>query len=294
MFEQFLDYLRFERRYSDHTLKAYRTDLQELHAHLEESGTILSSAIRPELREWVVVLMEQGRSPRSVQRKLSSVKAFFKYLRIQGFRDDDPATDILGPKLPKSLPKVVAEKDIQLLFENPTNFDSSPPGKRDYAMLLMFYATGMRTAELQQLRLLDVDLKGLTVRVLGKRSKERVIPVSAVLGKALEEYLSVRSELQPETDGFFLTDTGQSLNPSFVYRKVNHYIGLVSSLQGRSPHMLRHSFATHMLEHGAGLQAIKELLGHSGLAATQVYTHASMERLKKVHKQAHPRASETR
>jgi integrase/recombinase XerC len=291
MIESFLQHLEIERRYSLHTLKAYRNDLESFQAflkeHLEEDS--IQDALTMHIREWVVSMLETSTAARTVQRKLSTLKGFFKYLRRQGYRKDNPVRVLNGPKIPKRLPVTIEKAGMQDIFQLEGLFTDNLTGKRDRAMILLFYATGLRLSELIHAKEKDLSFHDATLRVIGKRDKERILPISGPCMLAIKDYLNVRQELGKGGENLFLTDEGKKLYPKFVYRKVNAYLGTVSSQTKRSPHVLRHTFATHLLENGAELQSIKEILGHANLAATQVYTHNSIERLKKIHAQAHPK-----
>lgn len=233
-------------------------------------------------------LMESGVSPRSVNRKLSSVKSFFRYLQREGL-SDNPAATVRGPRTGKPLPAFVREEEINRLLDE-HDFGEGFSGMRNRMIVEMLYGTGMRRAELIALRDEDVRLEEGVIRVTGKRNKQRQVPLFPELTASLREYLAVRAERFPEAEWLLVTDHGKQLYPSFVYRVVRKYLGLVTSLEKRSPHVLRHTFATHLLNRGADLNAIKEILGHANLTATQIYTHSTFEQLKKVYKQAHPRA----
>ena len=290
--EQFLSYLKVERRYSDHTLTSYRTDVSQFMEFIGEEYEVdeLMVVRTVMIRDWVMRLMEQGISPRSVNRKLSSLKTLFKWLRKNGRIDSDPSAKIKGPKTPRHLHETVQKDALDQLFDL-----SDSPGTfselRDRTVVLFLYSTGVRLSELIGLCDQDVDHATTSVKVLGKRRKERIIPLTSEIMGQMSIYMKLRNETfsRSDFDSFFVTDKGNKCYSKLVYRIVNRYISLVSSVQQKSPHVLRHSFATHMLEAGADLNAIKELLGHANLSATQVYTHNSVEQLKQVYKQAHPR-----
>jgi integrase/recombinase XerC len=262
MQKEFLDHLKFERRYSDHTVESYSNDLRQLREYLDAFDDELSMADLQtfHVRNWVVDLMDQDYAISSVQRKLSTVKSFCRFLRKRGYREDNPVSPVLAPKAAKRLPQFV-----------------------------LFYTTGMRLSELIGLRESDVEEDGRLIRVTGKRNKQRMIPLTESVSAMLLDYIKMKSMEVESTDILLTLDSGEKLYGRFVYRKVNEYLGRVTSLSKKSPHVLRHTFATHMLENGAELQSIKEILGHASLAATQVYTHNTIDRLKKIHTQAHPR-----
>jgi len=291
MIDIFLEHLLIERRYSEHTIKAYRNDLESFKAFMRASmeEDKIEDALTLHIREWVVSLLEKGSAARSVQRKLSSLKGFYKYLRRQGLRKDNPVRVLNGPKLPKRLPVTVEKKGMEELFQGELHFPDGAAGLRDKAMLMLLYATGLRLSELISAKESDLSILDDSLRVIGKRDKERILPISGPCMERLKDYIQEKKASGISTPWLFLTDSGKKLYPKFVYRKVNEYLGSVSSQSKRSPHVLRHTFATHLLENGAELQSIKEILGHANLAATQVYTHNSIERLKKIHAQAHPK-----
>jgi integrase/recombinase XerC len=291
LLNDFLKYLQYEKRYSQHTLEAYQIDLLQFERYLSEFyETELKEASFSMMRSWLAQMLDYGISSRTVNRKLSSLKSFYKFLRKEGRREDDPTQKLQAPKMPKKLPAFVEEQQMNTLLDE-VEFVEGYEGERDKLMIELFYSTGMRQAELINLRLKDVDFERSTIKVLGKRNKERLIPLTKELLHKVKAYMKSRAEL-PIKDTFYLllTQKGKKLYPSLVYKRVNHYLNQVTSLEQKSPHVLRHTFATHMLNRGADLNAIKELLGHASLAATQVYTHNTIEQLKKVYNQAHPRA----
>ena len=290
--ELFLKYLQFEKRYSIHTLSSYETDLDqylifcnsnEKHNEINEDHHLI--------RKWIVELIEGGKSARTVNRKISTLKSFYKYLIRNNFIQINPMDKVLQPKFKKNLPYFVEEKQMDLLLDK-VDFGSDFSGIRDKMIIEMLYCTGIRLSELLGIKDKDFDEKKLTILVLGKRNKERLIPLSCDLNKEISEYLNMRDkEFEQKTNSYlFITDKGKQLYPKFVYRLVNKYLSYVTTIDKRSPHILRHTFATIMLNSGADLNAIKEFLGHSNLAATQIYTHTSFEKLKSIYKQAHPRA----
>lgn len=289
MVNKFLEYLELEKRYSPHTLKSYRTDLDQLQVYLNEAydEVNIESLSHDMLRSWMVSLMEAKISPRSVGRKISAVKSFFKWARKMEFLTSDPTLKISLPKISKRLPVFVDEEQMAELHTE-GQFPNSFEGMRDRIIVELFYQTGIRSNELLMLKTNDVDFQRGTIKVLGKRNKERIIPVGEDVIKLMEPYYKIRAEEFDSTPFFFITLKGDSLYPKLVYKIVNTYLGRVSSLSKKSPHVLRHTFATHMLNRGADLNAIKELLGHASLAATQVYTHNSIEKLKDIHRKAHP------
>ncbi len=291
MRQEFIQYITYEKRYSPHTVKSYISDLSQLQSFLLSTFEIddLETALHPHLRSWSVSLMEDDKTARTVRRKISATRAYFRWLRKYHDIKNDPTLKLVLPTIPKRLPVVVEEVQmIQLTTAGifPENF----AGARDRAIIEMFYHTGMRSAELLGLKDFDIDYHQKTLKILGKRNKERIIPVSDELLEVIGNYAGYREEL-PQTDHeghFFVNEKGRKLYPKLVYKVVNNYLGIVSSQRKKSPHVLRHTFATHMLNRGADLNAIKELLGHASLAATQIYTHNTVEKLKNIHRDAHP------
>lgn len=292
-FDQFISYITNEKRYSPHTVISCKTDLSQFNdfalREFEISDLALIKNIH--IRSWIASLSENGISNRSIQRKISSVRGYFKYLVKHQIIDNSPAEQLITPKANQDLPRYVEEKNLLKLIFDPTLFPQGLKGKRDLLILKLLYYTGMRLSELINLKESDVDFHQKTFKVLGKRSKERLIPVSNFLLVEIESYIEEKSHEHNGNSGKFLllTDKGNKMYPKFVYRKVNHYLSQVTTLSKKSPHILRHSFATHMLNRGADLNAIKEILGHADLTATQVYTHNSITKLKNVHKQSHPK-----
>ncbi len=291
MFDKFISYLQFEKRYSEHTILAYRQDLQAFaeFAELKKIGEFkdLSSGF---IRSWIVYLIEGGMMNSSVNRKLASLRTLYKWLRKEGLVSKSPMNKVKGPKKSNQLPVFAKETELkedklESLF--PEGFE----GKRDALMLEMFYQTGIRLSELIGLKLNDVQQD--QIKVLGKRNKERIIPISRAFSQQVEEYKAFRKDLVSSEPFLFLLDNGNKLYPSFVYRKINYYLGEVTNLDKKSPHILRHTFATHMLNRGTGLETLKDLLGHANLSATQVYTLNSFAQLNSIYSQAHPRGHKT-
>ena len=291
MREEFIHYLTYEKRYSPHTIKNYISDLSQLRSFLQATFEIeeIESALHPHLRSWSVSLMEDDKTARTVRRKISATRTYFRWLRKYHNIKSDPTLKLILPTIPKRLPTVV-EEDQMMQLSTRGLFPETFEGMRDRAIIEMFYHTGMRSAELLGLKDFDIDYHQKTIKVLGKRNKERIIPVSEELLDVIGSYASFREELsQVDSDGhFFVNARGRKLYPKLVYKVVNNYLGIVSSQRKKSPHVLRHTFATHMLNRGADLNAIKELLGHASLAATQIYTHNTVEKLKNIHRDAHP------
>jgi tyrosine recombinase XerC len=299
-FRTFLQYLRGERNYSPHTLASYEDDLrqfsQSLAKHFSDSTFSLAKIDQQTIRMFLHDLVEQEFSRRSIARKLACLKSFFRYLYKTQIVEINPAANLQSPKLDKSLPMVLSENSVAALMQQPDQ--ATAEGVRDRAMLELFYGTGMRLSELIQLNWNDVNVHDATVRVTGKGSKQRIIPLGRKAKEAMNQYVKMRSSViangyHDETNGdaVFITKRGKRLSPKGVNVLMNRYIGQVSEIKKKSPHVLRHSFATHLLDRGADLRAVKELLGHESLSTTQVNTHVSVERLKKIYAQAHPKAS---
>ena len=288
----FLSYLKSERRFSVHTCAAYETDLCQYFEFLSSKNLTLQNATHKHIRSWIVELLEQGQSTRTVNRKLSTLKTFYKFLLKNNYLQTNHMDKVIAPKQKKTLPVFIPKTEMVNLFEL-VEFPDDFEGKRDQTILELFYATGIRLSELITIKRKDIDFYEQTVKVLGKRRKERIVPFSLKLTPILKEYISIYENTFGEFEQeafFFVTKKGDKLYPELVYRTVRKYLDMVSTVEKRSPHVIRHTFATHMLNNGADLMAIKELLGHSSLAATQVYTHTSVEQLKESYKQAHPRA----
>ena len=295
----FLKYIERERNYSRHTVAAYEDDLILFLDFLSRTSgrdNITPGAIdHLMVRKFLGALVDQGFSKRSIARKLACLRSFFKYLVRLQVIEKNPATLLVSPKLPRRLPQFLDESTVALLMEQPDR--KTPEGLRDAAILELFYSTGIRLSELLGLTLADVDFGNSTIKVLGKGSKERIVPFGRQARRALEEYIAVRNHFAGKGGAgsvrrtLFLTIRGNAMNPKGVNLLVNRYIGIVSDIEKKSPHVLRHTFATHLLDRGADLQAVRELLGHESLSTTQVYTHVSVERLKKIYAQAHPKAS---
>ena len=292
LIDAFLDYLRLERNYSERTIVSYRTDLKEFEEFLEktETGLGFTEVHTDNVRNWISDLMDEGRKATSVNRKLSSLRSFYRFLLRKNWITVNPMLKIVGPKKKKPLPSFVREKDMNRLLDG-LSFGEGFVGVRDRTILEMFYATGMRLSELIGLDDVDVDFSAKLVKVTGKRNKQRLIPFGNELAEDLLIYNKVRNETFPEgTEAFFVRKDGKRMYPMQVYRIVKRNLSKVVTLKKRSPHVLRHTFATAMLNDNAELKAVQELLGHESLATTEVYTHATFEELKKVYEQAHPRA----
>ncbi|MDB5202385.1 MAG: tyrosine-type recombinase/integrase [Ferruginibacter sp.] len=291
--QTYLDYLKFQKRYSRHTIISYENDLSAFFSCLDKDfGEMPVTDIRPAyIRTWLAQLKESGISSKSINRKISSLRSFFKYQLKQGLLAVSPMATIISPKSGKRLPQFVDKKDIQTLFDH-VEFPDTWEGKTDRLVLELLYNTGMRKAELIQLQESQVDTGNAAIKVLGKGNKERIIPVSPDLLNAVSSYIREKRSVEPLPDNqvLLVNARGKRLDPRQVYTTVKKYLSLVTTIEKRSPHILRHSFATHLTNNGADLNAVKELLGHASLAATQVYTHNTIEKLKDIHKKAHPKA----
>lgn len=288
----FIRYLRTERRLSEHTVRNYARDLEQFASFLKATYDLdhLTKAGTLQVRSWFAQMIEEGLSARSLQRKRSTLSTFFKYARRQGWVEGDPVSKTAVPRTEKRLPSFVQQDAMRILFEEIFGHREGFAEERDYLIFLLFYETGIRLSELIGLRLTDVDSTNGTLRVIGKRNKERLLPLRQETVNAIEQFVQLRQERRGSGDGFLLcTDRGAKLYPSLVYRTVNSYLQRVTTLDKRSPHIIRHTFATHMLNNGAQLNTVKELLGHASLSATQVYTHNTIEKLKGIHEQNHPK-----
>jgi integrase/recombinase XerC len=287
----FCDYLLHQKRSSSHTVVAYKKDLEQFFQFISIQFSIskVTEVNSPIIRSWIVSLIEDDISTKSINRKISTLKTFFKYLQKNEVITENPLIKITTPKTKKSLPVFINEKEIFNLFEN-IQFQNNFEETQNKLILELLYSTGIRLSELIDIKINSLDLNNFTIKVLGKRNKERIIPISNNLKKEIEKFLSLRLEKNMSINYLFLTKNNKKLYPKFVYRLVNNYLSIVTKISKKSPHVLRHTFATHMLNNGADLNTIKEILGHSNLAATQVYTHNTIEKLKNIHKQAHPKA----
>lgn len=289
-FQAFESYLLREKHYSAHTALAYLKDLEAFRGFLEAEGlSVVEEVGYGEVRSWIVALVEQGLEAVSINRKMSSLKVFYKFLMKVSVIETSPMARHKALKTSKKIQLPFSEAEMRQV--QGLEFGEDFEGVRDRLIIELFYATGMRRSELTGLLLSDVDLGGMTCKVLGKRNKERVVPLIPSLAGLISEYLRQRSLLEGIVDGafFFISIKGVKLNDSFVYRLINRYFSTVSGKQKKSPHILRHSFATHLLNNGADLNSVKELLGHASLASTQVYTHSSLAELRQVYGNAHPR-----
>lgn len=289
----FTHFLAFEKKYSQHTIDAYTNDLTAFFTYMQEIYAVSALAeIKVDMiRSWLADLRNKNMQPQSIRRKISSLKSFFKYNIRQGNIAQMPMTTIISPKSNNRLPQFVQEKDIAVLF-NHIEFANDWKGQTAKLSLQILYNTGIRISELIGLKENHIDRQRQSIKVLGKGNKERIIPVHHSLINNMQTYMEKkRSQLtEPDTTFLLVTEKGKKLYAKYVYLQTQYYLSLITTINKKSPHVLRHSFATHLIDSGADLNAVKELLGHSSLAATQVYTHNTIEKLKKVHKQAHPKA----
>jgi integrase/recombinase XerC len=307
--QYFTDYLKYQKRYSAHTLRSYGDDLQQLNDYIvlqfgEMQLNELTSSI---IRSWLASLKDNDLASRSINRKISSLKSFFKYHIKTGAISNTPMTQITSPKVPKRLPVFVKEAETETLFQH-VEFPDDWKGKTDRLIIELLYNTGLRSAELVSLKESQVDASRRIIKVLGKGNKERIIPVSGALMDNIRQYVNDKQQLKSGNNNkrqlesgehlsndqkhasLLVTEGGRPLSAGYVYRAVKTYLAQVTTVNKKSPHVLRHTFATHLLNNGADLNSVKELLGHASLAATQIYTHHTIEKLKDVHKKAHPKA----
>lgn len=289
--ESFINYLKYEKRCSSHTLVAYQNDLDQFMQFCAEmiGGFDLNKVDNKLMRAWVVQMMEHRMTPRSVNRKISTLKAFFKYLMKMDMIEKSPVVQVPLPKIRKKLPFFVEENSLNHLLDDGF-FDQTFGGIRDKLIITLLYGTGIRRSELLGLEEKDVDLNANQIKVTGKRNKQRIIPFPASIQPLIRQYRELKEITFGITSGsMILTDKGEPAYEKMIYRVVNSYLAKVTSLEKKSPHVLRHTYATHLLNKGADLNAVKELLGHSSLAATEIYTHTTFEKLHNIYQQAHPR-----
>jgi len=290
--ESFLEYLRSERHYSPLTVSAYRASLDSFESYMGQQDADIdwSKVNAGDIREWIVSLMRDGSAATTVNARLSALRSFFRYLLSYDYVAQDPTYMVAGPKKAKPLPKFLRESELDKLFER-VEFGDDFRGRRDYMILLMLYSTGIRLAELVGMNVGDMDFGARTLRVIGKRNKERQIPFGDELETTAHAYLDARSRVARGGEpAFYIDEAGQRITRNEVQYTVKHYLSLVTTMKGCTPHVLRHTFATQMLNHGADIESVKELLGHDSLASTQVYTHTTFEELRRTYECAHPRA----
>jgi len=293
LINSFIVYLTHEKRYSPHTVLSYQTDLAQFEAYINSTFDLsLTNVKHTHLRSYLVDLMEGNKSETTINRKTSVLRSFYKFLVRESKLEQNPALLLRAPKIPKRLPVFVDAQKMDQLLDSEHYFDESFPSLRDHLVIELLFGTGIRLAELISLKESDVDAYSGTIKVLGKRNKERIIPVAKPLVNQINTYLEQKKleNFNNNLLNLIVTNTGAAAYPKLIYRIVTSYLNNISTNEKRSPHVLRHSYATTLLNAGADLNAIKELLGHASLAATQVYTHNSIERLKTIYKQAHPKA----
>ena len=292
MINQFLDYMRYERNASPQTVQTYEESLREFESYLvfRDNGLSIDRADADLIRDWMESLMDKGHSASTINKNLSALRSFFRFALKRELVEKDPAHAITGPKKSKPLPQFLREGEMNRLLDD-LEWDSSYNNVRARTILLLFYEAGLRRSELLGLNDKDVDFDAMQLKVTGKRNKQRIVPFGTELAEALKNYLAARQNEFGDTGGaLFLSDKGERISGSQVYLIVRKYLSMVTSLKKRSPHVLRHTFATAMLNNGAGLETIKSLLGHESVSTTEIYTHTTFEQLKRIYKEAHPRA----
>ena len=289
--DNFLSYLKHEKRYSPHTLQSYKNDLDQFNNFCDNIGIKVDEVGSKDIRMWIVSLLDQDTAVRTVHRKLSALTTFFRYLMREDHLQSNPMDKVIKPRMNKRIPVFVDEENLNE-FLNTYDFGNDFTGSRNLFIIEFLYQTGIRRSEMINLTSGSIDVHSRLVKVLGKRNKERYIPISDSLIKVYEEYFKKRQQEFPNTpyNELLLTSKGKPVYPKLIYNVVHQFLQMATTIEKKSPHVLRHSFATHLLNRGADLNAIKELLGHSNLAATQVYTHNSFEKLKDIYHKAHPRA----
>ncbi|MBL0310977.1 MAG: tyrosine-type recombinase/integrase [Bacteroidetes bacterium] len=290
--QSFLNYIEYEKRYSHNTLESYRNDLKQFGDFIKQNeDREIQDATHSSVRNWMVSMMERKITPRSINRKISSLQSFYKFLMRKGLLKKNPLAKVQTPKTSKRLPVFVELPAMEKLLGQ-MEFPEGYEGHRDKIILEIFYGTGIRRSELIHLRESDIDFYQSQIKVLGKGNKERIIPLHPDLKKSIQRFIENKRQLISDpTDNFLVVDEkGKKMKPTSVYLIVKKYLSLITTVDKKSPHVLRHTFATHLMNQGADINAVKELLGHSSLAATQVYTHNTIEKLKNIYKQAHPKA----
>lgn len=294
--QAFLEYLQYEKKYSKHTIKSYKTDLIDFRDFIENTyQSNVNNLHYNQIRTFIVYLSQQDLSNRTINRKLSALKTFYKFLVKTEIIETNPLAKHKTLKTPKKISIPFSEKEILRVLEQ---FDTQQPLHfsllRDKTIISLLYSTGIRREELIQLKIEDVNLSQNTIKVLGKRNKERIIPLLQTTKKELEEYLLKRREVQSKNNYLFITDKGKKIYGTFVYRLINYYFSVVTTKVKKSPHIMRHAFATHLIDQGAEINAVKELLGHTSLASTQVYVNTNLKKIKEMYNQAHPRSTKKR
>lgn len=291
LYQNFINYLKFEKRVSNHTIKAYKKDLEQFFSYLLDHYQLNhpQQVEHTYIRSWMAYLAQNGFGARAINRKLSALRSFYAYLIKQREIEKNPISKIIAPKIPKRLPTFVPQKSIDDLLDN-VYFTNDYKGIRDKLIIELFYSTGIRLSELIHIKPGDIDTSNKTLKVLGKRNKERLIPLHDNLLEKINSFITFTNSFINKNENYiFLTEKGNKIYPRLVYNIVNNYLSRVATITQKSPHVLRHTFATHMLENGADINAIKEILGHSSLSATQIYTHNTVEKLKAIYNKAHPR-----
>lgn len=292
MINSFLKYLKYEKRFSRHTIISYQNDLSQFNAFIAKTypETGIEEVNHAIIRDWLIILSERDLASRTINRKIITLRSFYKFLKRRGLIKKNPSLKIHALKTPRNLPQFVREGDMNLLMDQ-TDFGNDFFGIRDQLILEILYGTGMRLSELIQLKTTDFDRFNRQIKVSGKRNKERLIPITSSLAHLIDNYIKLKNNTFGQNTDLHLIviNTGEKLYPMFVYRIVKKYLG-ITNIDKKSPHVLRHTYATHLLGRGADLNAVKDLLGHKSLAATQVYTHNTLGKLKKIFDQAHPKA----
>ena len=295
MIQTFLDYIKIEKRYSEKTVESYQIDLDQYHLFITNICNLdnLLEVDYQDVRSWLLSLMESGMKPTSINRKLATLRSFYKFLMRFGHIESNPCVKLRSLKSQKSIPEFVPEQDILKLLESDSGlFTDSFEGFRDKMVFELFYGTGIRLSELINLKAKNIDLYNQRIKVLGKRNKERFIPFNVSLRESIKRYIDSKKHYfqSEESDYFIVLDSGEQTYPMFIYRLVKKYLDEFTTIDKRSPHVLRHTFATHLLSRGADLNAVKDLLGHENLKSTEIYTHHTLGRLKEIFDQAHPKA----
>ena len=284
--DEFLNYLKHERNFSPNTIKSYFNDLDQFFSFMKRNSKIINYTSSKDIRNWIVLNKETGLESSTINRKISCLRTYFKFLMREAFISKNPTNNINLLSVKKRLPIFVSEQSMHNLFSK-IHFSDNFSGKRDAFVLDLFYQTGLRLSELINIEISDFDVRKKTLRILGKGNKERVVPILDVIIVRYKEYMISRKEISSKF--LFVTSSGKRVYPKMIYRLVNKYLGAISTITKKSPHILRHTFATHLLNRGADINTIKELLGHKTLSSTQVYTHNSLEKIKKIYKKSHPR-----
>lgn len=291
---RFIDYIRFQKRYSQHTIVAYENDLKQFLNYLKTyfNTDNVIAADHHQIRSWIAYLSEKNLSNKAINRKLSCLKSYYRFLCKEGIIEKNPTERIISPKSSERLPDFINTGQMNVLFDK-KSYGNDYKGTLEKTIIELFYASGIRLSELIHLKQRDINYKTNTIKVLGKRNKERLIPFNNSIAQSFMDYQKIKEDEIPESEEmreyFFVTRKGKKLYPRLVYRIVKRHLSLITTLQKKSPHILRHTFATHLLNNGADLNAIKEILGHANLSATQVYTHNTIGQLKSIYHNSHPR-----